>query len=195
MNCATPTDFSFSFKGFCQRGGNTDKHEHGWGISIYEGPGLRTFLDTLPAAVSKVAKFVETYPLKTLNCIAHIRYATQGTVSLANVHPFSREMWGIHFCFAHNGEVPKCTQKQVRLGRTKELFYHPVGDTDSEAVFCAILNALRAEFSELPTLPVLYESLQRLCAELVEHDEESTILNFLLGCGQVSYAMLCGRKV
>ena len=35
------------------------------------------------------------------------------------------------------------------------MFYHPIGDTDSEAVFCAILNALRAEFNELPTLPVL----------------------------------------
>ena len=124
--------------------------------------------------------------------MAHIRYATQGTVSLANVHPFSRELWGVQWCFAHNGEVPKCSsgnnlnREKLLLGRTnpRDSFYHPVGDTDSEAVFCAILNALRAEFTVLPTLPVLYEALQRFCAEIVSGEEESTILNFLIGCGQ-----------
>ena len=62
--------------------------------------------------------------------------------------------------------------------------YHPVGDTDSEAVFCAMLNALRAEFTTLPTLPVLYEAIQRLCSEIVRGHEDETIFNFLLGCGQ-----------
>lgn len=177
-------------RGFARRGGETDKHEHGWGLAIYEGRGLRTFLDPLPAAKSQVAEFIAHYPMKTLNMMAHIRYATQGTVSLENVHPFQREMWGIQWCFAHNGEVPKYTNKTPNeyppLGRTdpKSLFYHPVGDTDSEAVFCAIMNGLRAEFTELPTLPVLYETIQRFCAEIVSGDEESTIMNFLLGCGQ-----------
>ena len=92
MNCATPTDFNFSFRGFARRGGETDKHEHGWGLAIYEGRGLRTFLDDMPAAESQVAQFVEGYPIKTLNMMAHIRYATQGKVALANVHPFQREM-------------------------------------------------------------------------------------------------------
>lgn len=159
-------------------------------MAIYEGRGLRTFLDPLPAAQSKVAEFVQGYPMKTLNVMAHIRYATQGTVSLENVHPFQREMWGINFCFSHNGEVPKFSGKQIKdyplLGRTKrnDMCFHPVGDTDSEAVFCALLNALRAEFSTLPTLPVLYETIQRFCAEIIAGEEETTILNFLLGCGE-----------
>eukprot|EP00521_Asterionellopsis_glacialis_P009267 CAMPEP_0195287170 /NCGR_PEP_ID=MMETSP0707-20130614/4344_1 /TAXON_ID=33640 /ORGANISM="Asterionellopsis glacialis, Strain CCMP134" /LENGTH=465 /DNA_ID=CAMNT_0040346899 /DNA_START=183 /DNA_END=1580 /DNA_ORIENTATION=+ len=121
--------------------------------------------------------------------MAHIRYATQGAVNLENVHPFQREMWGIQWCFAHNGEVPKYTgtyKNLPLLGRTKrqEKFYLPVGDTDSEATFCAILNALRAEFPKLPTLPVLYETLQRLCCEIVAGQEDTTIFNFLLGCGE-----------
>lgn len=190
MNCATPTDFGFSFRGFCRRGGETDVHSHGWGMAIYEGGGLRTFHDSQPAANSKMAAFVATYPIQTLNMMAHIRYATQGEVSLENVHPFQRELWGINWSFAHNGEVPKYSDHKPYkeypvLGRTGgNIFYHPVGKTDSEATFCAILNALRAEFTELPTLPLLYETLQRLCAELVKGDEDRTILNFLLGCGQ-----------
>jgi len=191
MNCATPTDFNFSFRGFAKRGGETDKHEHGWGLAVYEGRGLRTFLDPLPASKSPVAELVERYPMKTLNMMAHIRYATQGAVNLENVHPFQREMWGIQWSFAHNGEVPKYTNQEQYinsplLGRTKrqETIYLPVGDTDSEAVFCAILNGLRAEFTKLPTLPVLYATLERFCGEIVSGHEESTIFNFLLGCGQ-----------
>ena len=92
MNCAAPTDFGFSFRGFKQRGGHTDIHSHGWGLAIYEGRGLRTFHDLLPAAESPVADLVSRYPIKTYNMMAHIRYATQGEVSLENVHPFQREM-------------------------------------------------------------------------------------------------------
>lgn len=63
--------------------------------------------------------------------------------------------------------------------------YHPVGDTDSEAVFCALLNALRAKFTTLPSLPALHETLSSLCHEIVTHNgEDETILNFLLTCGE-----------
>jgi len=62
-----------------------------------------------------------------------------------------------------------------------ERFYFPVGNTDSEAVFCALLNALRARFTDnMPSLPTLYESLSTLCQEVVDYDPKGTILNFLL---------------
>lgn len=92
MNCAQPTDCLFSFAGFSRRGGETDKHSDGWGIAFYEGKGVRLFLDPLPAAKSPIAKFLSQYPIKTLNMMSHIRYATKGSVLLENVHPFQREM-------------------------------------------------------------------------------------------------------
>lgn len=58
-----------------------------------------------------------------------------------------------------------------------------MGDTDSEAVFCAILNALKAEFSQLPPMPVLHETIRRLCDEIITDHHDETIFNFLLGCG------------
>jgi len=158
MNCATPTDFNFSFRGFARRGGATDKHEHGWGLAIYEGPGLRTFHDPQPAADSAIAHFVEGYPIKTLNMISHIRFATMGKVALENVHPFQREMWGINWAFAHNGDVPKFSNKPYneypllgRLTNRDQNFFHPVGDTDSEAgkcviVGCQLLNTLGGSY-------------------------------------------------
>jgi glutamine amidotransferase len=54
------------------------------------------------------------------------RYATQGAVALENVHPFSRELWGIQWSFAHNGEVPLFTN--VAAVDTSAS-YSAVGDT------------------------------------------------------------------
>lgn len=64
------------------------------------------------------------------------------------------------------------------------MHYHPVGDTDSEATFCAILNALKAEYTDLPSLSTLHRFLKQICDEIVENQPETTIFNFLLGCGQ-----------
>ena len=36
MNCNVPTDVTFSFTGFAQRGGKTDHHSDGWGIAFFE---------------------------------------------------------------------------------------------------------------------------------------------------------------
>jgi glutamine phosphoribosylpyrophosphate amidotransferase len=33
--------------------------------------------------------------------MAHIRYATQGEVSMENVHPFNRVWKGVQMCFCH----------------------------------------------------------------------------------------------
>lgn len=74
MNCAALTDFTFSFRGFARRGGDTDVHSHGWGLCFYDGRGLRAFHDPDPACESLLAEFLQTHPVKTLNMVSHIRY-------------------------------------------------------------------------------------------------------------------------
>eukprot|EP00957_Ditylum_brightwellii_P038456 2906701-Ditylum_brightwellii.AAC.1 len=122
--------------------------------------------------------------------MAHFQYAMQGAISLENVHPYQQEMRGINWCFMHNGNVPKflnfdsCQNPLLGLtGSIENCTYHLVGDMDPEAVFCAILNALKAEFHTLTTMPVLYQMLQRLCAEIVLGEESQSIVSFPLGCG------------
>ena len=90
MNSAEPADFRFSFSGFAHRGGESDNHADGWGLAIYKGRGLQTFVDHNPASCSPIAALVRNHPIKTFNMISHIRYATQGSVELENVHPFCR---------------------------------------------------------------------------------------------------------
>ncbi|KAL3898992.1 MAG: hypothetical protein SGARI_006558 [Bacillariaceae sp.] len=105
-----------------------------------------------------MASFLSHQPMRTLNLMAHIRYATVGAVELSNVHPFCREMWGMNWAFSMNGDVPifkkNLHQKLTSLVEAgdgpcgNEKFYSP-----------------------------------QLCDEIVQDDPELTIMNFLLTCG------------
>jgi len=44
--------------------------------------------------------------------------------------------------------------------------FSPAGNTDSEQVFCAILNALNAKFDSFPSLADLYSTIEELCMEI-----------------------------
>jgi glutamine amidotransferase len=173
MNCNVPTDICFSFEGFRRRGGETDHHSDGWGIGFFEGPGCRVFLDWQSSCASPVAELVRTYPIRSCNVIAHIRKATVGQISLANTHPFMRELWGRYWLFAHNGDLKDLPKDAV--GR-----FQPVGDTDSEHAFCWLLNALAARFDQPPGIGPFRHAMSELAVELAGHGT----LNFLLSNGE-----------
>ena len=105
MDCNVPTDIVFSFTGLRQRGGKTGPHADGWGLAFYEGRAARVFLDPGAAWHSPLARFLGENPIKTVLAIGHVRRRTRGPISLANTHPFIRELWGRHWVFAHNGTL------------------------------------------------------------------------------------------
>jgi predicted glutamine amidotransferase len=178
MNCNIPTDICFSFTGFQKRGGETDVHADGWGIAFFEGKGVRLFLDPQPSAQSPVAELVRHYPIRSLNVIAHIRKATQGIVSLENTHPFQRELWGKYWVFAHNGNLP---QFRPELDGS----FVPVGNTDSEFIFCWLLQCLRQQFDDRPPSS---DELFAVLHELIYPLSGMGIFNFLLCNGDCLFA-------
>lgn len=174
MNCNIPTDICFSFTGFQKRGGETDVHADGWGIAFFEGRGVRLFLDPQPSAKSPVAELVCNYPIRSRNVIAHIRKATLGHVSLENTHPFLRELWGHYWVFAHNGHLPEF---QPELDGS----FLPVGNTDSERIFCWLLQSLRSRFgNDPPPRDEIFAEVHRLILPL----SGAGIFNFLLSNGE-----------
>lgn len=177
MNCNTPTDIVFSFEGFRLRGGLTDHHADGFGIGFFEGKGVRLFHDDKPSAHSPVADLVRAYQIKSENVIAHIRKATQGQTSLANTHPFMREMWGEYWLFAHNGHLKNFFPASGD-------YYHPVGTTDSERAFCYILEQLRQRFHEKPGNAALFDAIAELTREIRAHG----LFNFVLSNGDFMIA-------
>lgn len=178
MNCNVPTDICFSFTGFRKRGGATDVHRDGWGIGFFEGKGARVFLDPQPSAHSPLAELVRSYPIRSLNVVAHIRKATRGVVTLENTHPFVRELWGRYWLFAHNGHLPHFVPPL-------DGSVTPVGDTDSERIFCWMLQSLRHKFGQtLPEGDDLFSELRRLTLEFAGLG----ISNFLLSNGDTLVA-------
>lgn len=169
MSANVPTDIVFSFTGLMQRGGKTGPHRDGWGIGFYEDKGLRLFQEPQASIESEVARLVQRYPIKSTAIIGHIRQANVGAVSLANTHPFVRELWGQNWCFAHNGQLEGFNPSTE--------FYHPIGDTDSEASFCDMLNRLRSRFTEMPSLDDVLAVLVEACDEYRDHGVYNCLLS------------------
>ncbi|GMH52787.1 hypothetical protein TrST_g13556 [Triparma strigata] len=198
MNARTPTDFQFSFKGFTERGGATDIHADGWGLATYAGRGIQAFHEKQPSCSSPIANLLSssTDPIKTHNVLAHIRYATVGATALENVHPFTRELWGRNWAFAHNGDLPHFSN--VTLNPSSR--FQAVGTTDSEAVFTHILNRLNDHFDTTngaPSSCELFNFLKMLASEIIEEGRQfavennpenpndyQPIFNFLMTCGE-----------
>ncbi|HKR38693.1 MAG TPA: class II glutamine amidotransferase [Paraburkholderia sp.] len=178
MNCAAPTDVTFSFTGFAARGGATDHHADGWGIAFFEDKACRLFIDNEASARSPIAEMVKHYPIKSRNTIAHIRKATQGNCALENSHPFQRELWGRHWIFAHNGDLQDFNPVMSGV-------YQPVGTTDSERAFCLLLQGLRKAFpGAQPPLAELFAALESLTREVTQFG----VFNFLMSNGQALFA-------
>jgi glutamine amidotransferase len=174
MNANTPTDVMFSFTGFATR---AQEHKDGFGIAFFEGAGARLFVDPQSARTSPVAEMVRRYPIRSDNIVAHIRKATQGAVSLANTHPFVRELWGRYWVFAHNGDLKD-------FGPRLHGAFRPVGETDSERAFCWLMQELAKAHASVPTVAELTSTLRELAPLAAAHGT----FNFILSNGQALWA-------
>lgn len=183
MSANVPTDICFSFTGLMQRGGNTGPHKDGWGIAFYEGCGVREFKDPNPGSESKIADLVRDYPIKSHIVISHIRQANSGHVCLENTHPFTRELWGRAWVFAHNGQLEKDAVEKLKKSGLE--FYQPIGCTDSELAFCWLLDRIREAYPCPPKHEVeLFRFITTLCDKL----SELGVYNMLLSDSCYMYA-------
>jgi glutamine amidotransferase len=178
MSSNKPAAMDFSFTGFVERGGRTGEHRDGWGIALHTPTGCRLYTDYLPSIESPLAAQFKQSPIKARSVVAHIRKATQGRVSLENSHPFTRELWGQTWSFAHNGDL-KLFAPDASLG-----LYTPWGDTDSERAFCHMLSGLAQRFDAQPERHVLYAALAALAGEIAHYGT----FNFILSNGDLLFA-------
>ncbi len=184
MSANVPTDICFSFSGLMERGGRTGPHADGWGIAFYDGKAARTFHDPCPSCDSEIAHLLRNFSIKSCIVISHIRKANRGRVGLENTHPFSRELWGRQWTFAHNGQLKGI--KKLTLTH-----YQPIGTTDSEHAFCWMLDRLRERF---PKPPKNQATLSRFIQSLTQDLHALGVFNMLLSDAKVLYAH-CGNHL
>ena len=115
------------------------KNPDGTGLGVFDGQG-RPQVRKQPIAAWRDSDFAtEAHEMTGTTFIAHVRYATTGSHSVVNTHPFVQD----GRIFAHNGMVEglDTLDEQLREMGTADLV---LGQTDSERVFALITASIRA---------------------------------------------------
>lgn len=164
MSSSQPARLTFSLRALAARGSRTGSTHDGWGVAFYQGFDVALFREPAAAADSALVRHLESHGPATALAISHIRHATQGGVMLSNTQPFVRELGGHTHVFAHNGDLPG-----IFHGGAWALDQHrPVGQTDSEHAFCALLSRLDSLWrgDELPPLEARRAVVAAFAADL-----------------------------
>jgi predicted glutamine amidotransferase len=182
LSSSRPAQLTFSLQTLAARGGVSGITHDGWGVAFYQGQDVALFREPSAAADSPLVQFLESQGPATDLAISHIRHATQGSITLANTQPFVRELGGRTHVFAHNGDLPGAFRSAaLTLGD-----HHPVGQTDSEHAFCALLARLSRLWltSETPTIEARLSVVAEFAADL----RALGPANFLYGDGDALFA-------
>src|ERR1019366_7047924 len=134
MSLTKPVVANVSIQAFSQR---SQENPDGWGLAWYPDRSLAIVKQPMRWSVQHT-QFLEHYPgLLSSIYVAHVRQRTTGSAPThADTHPFSRELNGREYCFAHNGTLTGAFWQRP-LGR-----FRPIGSTDSEYLFCLLLAEL-----------------------------------------------------
>jgi predicted glutamine amidotransferase len=183
MSSKLPTNVTFSLSVFGERGGHLGPHKDGWGIAFNEGNDFRIIKEAAPASESACLRFIEAHDFKSQIVISHIRRASDSTAPLfTNSHPFARELFGFTHVFAHNGEVSGIIQDR----RFEPKHYFPMGDTDSERVFCVLMDRLREGVT--PAAVMDFKTKLSIIERWAREVANFGVFNFLFSDTRVLYA-------
>ena len=138
MSSSQPARLTFSLHTLASHGGGAGNTHDGWGVAFYQGNDVALFREPAAAGDSALVRHLESPGPSTNLAILHIRRATHGAIQLSNTQPFVRELGGRTHVFAHNGHLPGVMSSAVMAGG----LHRPVGETDSEYAFCALLARL-----------------------------------------------------
>lgn len=189
MSSSAPATVSFSLSVLAEHGGKTAPHKDGWGIAYYEDTDIRVLRDPTCASSSQWVQFVEQQELRSRLVLSHIRKATTGAIAIKNTQPFSRELGGCMHVFAHNGHVPEIREhRRFRIDS-----FSPIGDTDSEFAFCALLERIKPLWHPHDATPDLATRLG-VVAGFAKDLGQLGLANFLYSDGEVLFAHGHRRK-
>lgn len=137
LNFNRPVTPDISLRAFRLRGmDNPD----GWGLAYYADESVQVFKEPICCARSELSRFLCNYDsVRSQVIIGHVRKQMpgEGTVGRRNTHPYTRELYGRDYIFAHNGTLTGDYQA-MDTGR-----FLPVGTSDTEHVFLCAAGPLR----------------------------------------------------
>ncbi len=163
MSCRKPAALTYSLPEFSRNGSSLRRNRHGWGIALSRDRDAIVIKEPEPASNSRWVRFIADNAIPAKMAIAHVRDATRGEHTMENTHPFRRALGKRVHLLAHNGTLEGIENRFD----AKALHYRPVGETDSELAFCALLTRLKPyyDLDDLPPLDTRFEVFAAFCAE------------------------------
>lgn len=180
----------------------SEAHPDGWGVAYY--------VTGIPHLIKSASTAVEDHLFKHVSgivssetVVAHVRKATNGTLSLINSHPFQYGSW----IFAHNGDIPNFHEIRdalvAKIPPVKKRFI--LGNTDSEVIFYLLLANMERRFelnrSGYPledlaaaireTMDEIHEVAQAECYD----DANKLFLSFVITNGETMVAHQGGKEL
>lgn len=167
------------FKAFQPR---AEHNQSGWGVGWFRDGCATVIKEPGRADESKKAQaLIDEAPTSNVFVI-HVREATVGSVSQDNTHPFTGQVRGRDWLFAHNGTINNLARLNVNGFVSK-------GNTDSEVAFHYLLTTLDRLDSGSGEDAKTDEILN--AARILSEDGK---VNFLLTDGETLYAYHDGHK-
>ena len=173
---------------------HAERHPHGWGLARFpdtvgsrvprdRAAPIAPLIDKEPrkATASEHLRHMLDGPIDDPTILAHIRFATVGTMEYANCHPFtSTDNSGRVWTLAHNGTIFNGPELNDYIG----IQY---GDTDSERILLHLIDRIDREQIRLGRSLDEEERFGTLAAVVAELSKGNK-LNLLIYDGEVLYA-------
>jgi glutamine amidotransferase len=183
INAGEDFEIKFSFR---VPSSFTDKSPDGWGYAFFINGEWQLFKQSLD--MEKIlridTKTLTPHIISGKTFVSHIRFATHGSISYENTHPFDRELFEKRWIFAHHGHL-----RIYRSITESQEFFKPTGDTDSEAAFCLIMEELR-KLGRQDSSKIIAQKVEKIALDLSKQGG----LNFILSDGDLTYTFYSGYK-
>ena len=114
---------------------HSSSNPHGWGM-MYENGSRIILKEAVSAEQSSFLSDIIDSLSPQRNLLAHIRFATVGSINENNCHPFTgRDITGRQWTLIHNGTIYSGSRLIPYLN-------NQCGDTDSERLFLFLMDTL-----------------------------------------------------
>jgi glutamine amidotransferase len=156
---------------------HSDVNPHGWGL-MYGNGGREVIKEPISALESTFLSDIIDYLPPQKATLAHIRFATVGTVSEHNCHPFTgTDISGREWTLIHNGTIFS-SKHSHRYSAVQ------TGDTDSERFFLSLLDCMNERISR--SVPNEHERFETVNDFIVENAPRNK-LNLMIYDGELLY--------
>lgn len=153
---------------------------NGWGLAVFHGDVASIEKQPIKAADSLYLKQRLSHKIEARTIVAHIRFATKGSVNYENCHPFVRQdSSGRRWTLAHNGTV-------FHDNLLSKYFYQQEGGTDSERLLYYLIDMVNQRQKELQR-PLNSKERFSLTDQMICSIADGNKLNLLIYDGKMMY--------